>query len=402
MERRNFIQLLTAGGIASLSPHLPFREHHANDLSGREYGELQKHTISDIYFTDVALRYPRQVGKNAQLDIHGTGPAVSVAIIHTDKEAAGWGMLQGGPHRETADYLEGRRITEVFHPSTGITDPKVYPFDTALHDLAGIILDKPVYELMGRREPIITNCYSGMIYFDDLEPEENPAGTDKILEECEYDYEYGYRQFKLKIGRGHKWMPPKEGMKRDTEVTKLVAEHFPDCDILVDANNGYSLQDTIGYLEGIGNIDLFWFEEPFHENGKDYVELRKWLLDNKREVFLADGEANPDQNLLRTLYQRRVLDVHLTDIIGYGFTAWRKLMPELIEMGISASPHAWGDLLKTHYISHLAAAWGNIPTIEGVTCDSKDIDFGNYKLEEGQLIPSSESGFGMKLLKRYR
>jgi L-alanine-DL-glutamate epimerase-like enolase superfamily enzyme len=221
------------------------------------------------------------------------------------------------------------------------------------------------------------------------------------MEECEYDYSVGYRQFKLKIGRGNKWMPPQEGMKRDIEVTKLVNENFDDCDILVDANNGYTLEDTITYLEGIGDIDLFWFEEPFHENRDDYLALRKWLLDHGKQVFLADAEANPDQELLRELYKERILDVHLTDIVGHGFTAWRQLMPELIEMGISASPHAWGSLFKTYYNAHLAGAWGNTPTIEGVTCESDDVDFGDYELADGKLTPSSAPGFGMELLKDY-
>jgi hypothetical protein len=42
---------------------------------------------------------------------------------------------------------------------------------------------------------------------------------------------------------------------------------------------------------------------------------------------------------------------------------------------------------------------GNTLTIEGVTCQSEDVDFGDYKMEEGKLIPSSAPGFGMKLLK---
>ena len=392
MKRRNFLQLLASGSAAAFLP--------GQIVDHTKYRELARHKITDVMFTTVDLHYPRQVGRNSRLGIHGTGPTVHVGILKTDKGATGWGMSRG-PKRaeERASYLTGQKITDVFDPAVGVTDKKVLPFDIALHDLSGIILDQPVYELMGRKKPMTTNCYSGMIYFDDLDPEENPAGIDKILKECEYDYEYGYRQFKLKIGRGNKWMAHDKGLKRDIEVTKLVNEHFPDCDILVDANNGYSVEDTITYLEGIEDVDLFWFEEPFHENHSDYVRLRQWLIENDRKLFLADGEYRPDQKLLRELYNLRVLDVHLTDIIGYSFTRWRKLMPELIEMGISASPHGWGSLFKTHYITHLAAAYGNTPTIEGVTCRSNDVNFGNYKLEEGTIIPSPEPGFGMKLLK---
>jgi L-alanine-DL-glutamate epimerase-like enolase superfamily enzyme len=401
MKRRHFLQLLTAGGAISISPVFSPGKQEDEHISNREVKELEKHTISDISFTDVELHYPRQVGKNAQLDIHGMGPTIKVGILHTDKGAMGWGMLQGGSEEEAAEYLRDKRITEVFKPSEGIIDQQIDPFDLSLHDLSGNILDKPVYELLGRTTPITTNCYSGMIYFDDLEPNDDPAGIDKIMEECQYDYDYGYRQFKLKIGRGNKWMEPEEGMKQDIEVTQMVADHFPDCDILVDANNGYSLDDTITYLEGIEDIDLFWFEEPFHENKDDYLALRKWLLNQGKKVFLADGEAHPDQELLANLYEQRILDVHLTDIVGYGFTPWRQLMPQLIEMGISASPHAWGSLFKTYYNAHLAGAWANTPTIEGVTCDSDDVDFGDYQLKDGTLIPSSAPGFGMKLLKDY-
>lgn len=70
-------------------------------------------------------------------------------------------------------------------------------------------------------------------------------------------------------------------------------------------------------------------------------------------------------------------------------------------MRISASPHARGRLYKTHYIAHLTGELGNTPTIEGVTCESDDVDFGNYRLKKGKLTPSSDPGFGMKLLKVY-
>lgn len=42
----------------------------------------------------------------------------------------------------------------------------------------------------------------------------------------------GYRSFKLKIGRGGKWMPFEEGLKRDIEVTRMVREFFPKAKFL--------------------------------------------------------------------------------------------------------------------------------------------------------------------------
>ncbi len=56
--------------------------------------------------------------------------------------------------------------------------------------------------------------------------------------------------------------------------------------------------------------------------------------------------------------------------------------------------------MKTHYISHLSCMHANIPTIEGITCLSDEVEFGNYRLENGQIMPSSAPGFGMQLLVR--
>ncbi len=74
-------------------------------------------------------------------------------------------------------------------------------------------------------------------------------------------------------------------------------------------------------------------------------------------------------------------------------------MPQLKKYNMLASPHAFGSMLKTHYIVHMAAACGNVVTIEGVTCISDDIDYGDYKIEDGKIQVSDKPGFGMKLLK---
>ena len=74
-------------------------------------------------------------------------------------------------------------------------------------------------------------------------------------------------------------------------------------------------------------------------------------------------------------------------------------MPELKKLNVYASPHAWGSELKTNAVAHLVGAYGNVVTVEGVTCISDDIDFGDYKFEKGKLIPSSAPGFGMALLR---
>src|SRR5690606_6240750 len=199
------------------------------------------------------------VGKNARLDVHGYGPRIGICTITTDKGAKGWASLRGGRGgaERLVSELVGKKLSDVFHVDAGITDDRYLPFDIALHDLAGVALNKPVYALLGRKTPFTTKYYSGMIYFDDLEPAHAPGGIDKVLANCRYDYDYGYRQFKLKIGRGNSWLSQKEGLARDIEVTKAVANAFPDCEILVDGNNGFTFPEFTEYLDGTGNTQRF-------------------------------------------------------------------------------------------------------------------------------------------------
>ncbi|HWK58583.1 MAG TPA: enolase C-terminal domain-like protein [Parapedobacter sp.] len=402
MRRREFIYMLNTGVAAGVLSQTAFGGvFRGVSRASRMQDELAYHTIQSVTFDDVRMQYPRFVGKNARLDVHGYGPRIGICTITTDKGAKGWASLRGGRDgaQRLVPELVGKKISDVFHVDVGITDDRYLPFDIALHDLAGVALNKPVYALLGREKPFTTKYYSGMIYFDDLEPSHAPGGIDKVLANCRYDYEYGYRQFKLKIGRGHRWMAQKEGLARDIAVTKQVAAAFPDCEILVDGNNGFTVNEFTAYLEGIGDTPLFWIEEPFHETIADYRKLRDWMAKANVQSLLAEGEADPDPVLLDELMQQKLMDVHISDIEGLGFTNWRKLMPKLVQYGVQASPHAWGSLLKTYYTAHMAGGLGNTVTIEGVTSTSDDIDLSGYTIKDGHLIPPTAPGFGLELLR---
>lgn len=391
MQRREFLQVAAGAAAVGICSRVNAAE-----------SPLAEHRLKGGVASNVDLRWPRQVGKNSHLDVHGTGNRPTIVQITTDQGVTGWGSARGNARDVNAalEKLQGKRISEMFDPAIGITTPDADPLDFALHDLAGVILEMPVYKMLGATGPKETICYSGMIYFDDLEPPDRPAGMEQVMKNCQADVDYGYKQLKVKIGRGYKWMPKAEGMKRDIEVTREIANRFPEIEILVDANDGFTCDETIQYLEGIGDVKLFWIEEPFRETQKDYAQLRAWLKENNKQTLLADGEANPDWKVLDVLFQEKLLDVQLVDVVGYRFTPWRKLLKQLIEQGVQSSPHAWGHLLKSHYTAHLAAGMGGIVTIEGVTCTSKDVELSGYKLKDGKLAVSEAPGFGMQLLKK--
>ena len=396
MKRRKFIKGTSLATVSTcLSPC-----EIISGINGEKHPELKKHKIKKIEKVVLTYHWPRHVGKNAIKDNHGQHHKSNAFKVYTDQGATGWALGSNRVEDHDLVKLQGRSVSELISPADGVRQDISPHLDLALHDLMGVILDTPVYKLIDARGTSSTPIYSGMIYFDELEPKDNPAGMDKILENCAWDINYGYRQLKVKIGRSRKWYPHAAGLKKDIEVVKLIHQTFPEIELLVDANDGYSLADTIDFLRGIEGIPLLWVEEPFRENYELGKKLRQWMDQHGfAETLYADGEARPDHELCLQMGKERIMNAYLPDIRSFGFTRWRKLMPELKQIDMWASPHAFGSMLKTHYNVHLAAAYGNVVTIEGVTCLSDDIDFGNYQIENGKIAVSDQPGFGMKLLK---
>jgi D-galactarolactone cycloisomerase len=302
---------------------------------------LAEHHIKEIRTLWVRSRYVRTIGRNSRIRNHGDGPNSQVRAIVTDRGAVGWG-LSGTPEEEMPDLI-GRPIAELFDPATGVIADEAMTLDYALHDLAGVILDQPVHQMLGGKGEMGIPCYDGAIYMDDLTPEEAPRGVDAIIENCRNDYEMGYRAFKLKIGRGYQWMSPEDGLQRDIYVTRAVHENFRDCRILVDANDAYTCDGMIRYMDAAADCGIFWIEEPFRENRDDLLKLKEFLAKRSPDTLIADGESRPDIDFLLEMASEKLLDVLQMDISGLGFTRWRQVMPRLIEAGVPASPHTCGN-----------------------------------------------------------
>jgi L-alanine-DL-glutamate epimerase-like enolase superfamily enzyme len=389
---------------------------------------LHDHRLASVEFSRLESRYPRTINANARLGSHGSGTENHVVTVTTDSGASGWGLVKakvkaGGSVRDAMqeagiegptgrryfdlfepdaagiERLVGRRVGDLFDPEVGVIDDAALPLDFALHDLAGRLLERPVHRLLGTHGETSVTCYDGAIYFDDLQPTENPRGIDAVLENCADDFALGYRAFKLKIGRGSRWMEAGDGLARDIEVTRAVRSAHPDCRILVDANNSYSGSEFLSYMDGVVDCDLFWVEEPFVEAENDLATLRSYLDQAGARTLIADGEGSEsDDARLLDLAGRGLIDVIQFNIVDYGLTAWRQIMPRLRELGVRASPHAWGCPINTLYAAQVAAGLGNVPTVEGFPGRVDGVDTSRYALSEGVLSVPDDAGFGMTLI----
>lgn len=372
------------------------------------YSELVDHKIEKIESKVIRNRYPHLVGKNAKRPEHGYGTQFIIHKIITNQGAEGWGIhyqdeqinqnLILGCHIPDQQDLLGLRLSDIFDPKIGVISDRAMYLDFALHDLVANILKIPVYQMLGSTALPSIPCYDAMIYMDDISPGKVDKGIEVVIDRCQQNFALGYRAFKIKIGRGNKWMDDKAGLKRDIEITRTIREKFPDCDLLVDANDGYTIDGFLQYFDSVADCNLFWIEEPFKENREDLLRLKERLMKLSSNTLIADGETEPNMVQLFELAEEKLMDVFLMDIVEYGFTHWRKLMPILIERQILASPHNWGLKIKSIYSAHLAAGLGNVNTIEGILDETEGVNSRGYKLDEGKMIIPDQHGFGMELI----
>jgi L-alanine-DL-glutamate epimerase-like enolase superfamily enzyme len=410
MRRREFLKLAGATGASLFAGRL-----NVSPLPGetsdrpQASGDLSAHRIASISARQVQDRYPRAVGPNAQGSPVGSGGGYQVRVITTDQGARGWAMCQAKD--DEVQKFVGARVSDFFDPEKGASED-AFPLDVVLHDLGGNILGKPVWAMLGGAGPREVPIYSGAIYLDDLMPQDNPRGVEGLLSFCRQDYNAGYRAFKLKVGRGAKWMPREVGLARDIEVTRAVHEQFPDCRVLADANDAYSVDEAIAYVRGVADCDLYWLEEPFEESRDGLLRLHEAMAAVGCKALIADGEARKSRppapaayggyttEFVENLYAlaaEKLVQVFLFDLGIVGYTRWRRIMPELIKAGVLASPHTWMWTPRPYYASQLVAGLGNVAMVEGIPGRAAGIDYSAYRFNDGKLVMPEEPGFGLRL-----
>lgn len=406
MRRRDFL----SGGLGLLGASCGFSFPGRCDAAPSWSKDLADHRIVNFETFQSRDRYVRSLGPNAKRGPLGSGYSRPFRIATTDQGARGIGMCW--PNEDSIKPFVGAKLGDLFDPSVGVTE-EAHALDYVLHDLAGEILGKPVYELMGAHGPTEIDTYSGAIYMEDLMPQTEPRGVSAVLDACQMDYDFGYRAFKLKIGRA-RWMQGDQGDQRDIEATRAVREKFPDCKILVDANDGYTVDRFLKYVTGVADCDLFWIEEPFVENRDGLARLRDHMHKVGCRALIADGEARTGSapelwkwgeyekkfiDRFFRLTEERLIDVCVFDIGTLGFTRWRKVMPILKEAGVAAAPHLWGCTPKPLYCAHLAAGIGNVLIVEGIPGVGKNLDYSNFAIRDGKLCVPSVPGFGISRTK---
>lgn len=324
-----------------------------------------------------------------------------ITRIYTNDGTLGWGTTSWGntTPEETKGALN-KNPFELLNPENGVID-EYRGLENALWDTIGKILNKPAYQLMGTE--IHGNglpAYDSTIYFNDLLYETKAEGLKRIEDDVKKSLSDGFTACKMKLGRGNHLMERKAGLQRDIELVQLARSTAGEgFNILVDANNAYTYDEVIIFLNETSNCDVFWIEEMFEEDVELYRNLKAYIQEKGLNTLIADGETRTRDPLefYDPFFEAGVIDVIQHDMKGLGVTGWRRLSKMAAPHNVLCAPHNWGSLLGFFLSLQFAKTIPHFLYGEVATLTSDVIDTSGYEFTDGTFTVPDTPGLGLEL-----
>jgi len=156
--------------------------------------------------------------------------------------------------------------------------------DLALHDLAARRAGQPLHRYLGAGRDLVKVYGSG-------------GGTNYSLEELEKEVNYflsaGVGCYKMKVGKdfGRK-------MKEDVERVRFVRSLLGNkIQLAVDANQIWSSEEALAFIDQVHSSDIAWFEEPVHSASYEQIAH----LCSHAPVKISFGESERTAKMFPTL-----------------------------------------------------------------------------------------------------
>ncbi|MBX3454470.1 mandelate racemase/muconate lactonizing enzyme family protein [Ferrovibrio sp.] len=252
-----------------------------------------------------------------------------------------------------------------------ITALALATIDTALWDLRCRAANRPLWLEAGgaqRAVPLYTT-EGGWLHIDKA----------ALVEDALAAKAAGFGGSKIKVGRPH----VAEDIERLSAVRAAVGPAF---DVMVDANQAFTVAEAIRRARLYEPLDLAWFEEPLPAEDIDGHAR----LCASTSLPVAVGESIYHPSIFREYAQRGACSIMQADVarIG-GITPWLKVahLGETFNMAIC--PHF---LMELHV--SLCAAVPNAAWVEWIP-QLDDITTSRMIVRDGKAVPSDQPGLGI-------
>jgi len=382
MKRREFIAAATA---ACLLPKYASAQSPLRDIQ-----------VTRVIGFDVVSKRPKLVGKNSRLGVHGDRATDRMLRIQTNQGVEGIGNCRAS--KEAASVLLGKNPLDLFQRDERRMTGPLGVGTMPLWDLAGKVLGEPAFELLGGKGPQQVPVYDGSIYFADLLPQYADNWQARFREEIDMGIKRGHRAFKIKIGRGNRWMDRQEGDDRDVAVVQLIRQHAGDDVVLgVDANNGYDLAGAKQFFERAGDTNIAFAEEMFPEMVEHCLQFKEFLRDAGYRTLVADGETQGDLDVFKPFIKAKAIEIYQADMNRFGLEGILTEAAWTAKQDLLIAPHNWGSLIGYYMQLHIGRAITNFYRAENDPLDNDVLIADGYTIKDGIATVPDKPGFGLTI-----
>ncbi|MEX2536965.1 MAG: mandelate racemase/muconate lactonizing enzyme family protein [Trueperaceae bacterium] len=215
--------------------------------------------------------------------------------------------------------------------------------DIALWDLKGHVYEAPLWELLGGHKREVPVYGSGGHY------QAGEKGHEKLRAEVQELLDVGFRGIKMKVGG----RSPYEDFERTAAMREAIG---PGVDLMVDANEGWTVHQAIQFAKLAEPLHLAWIEEPV---ANDNLEGYRRIAESTATPLAAGENEYTRYGFYQLIHQGGILVCQVDVTRVGGVSEWMKVANLASAVGIPVIPHGVHEL---HV--QLAAASSAVPMLE--------------------------------------
>jgi L-alanine-DL-glutamate epimerase-like enolase superfamily enzyme len=252
--------------------------------------------------------------------------------------------------------------------------------DIALYDVFTKYLKVPLVKFLGQKIKSM--------------PTSNTIGIKNVEETLKEAQEYGDRGFtvlKLKLGKDLE-----EDIERIVKLREKFGKRFI---IRIDANQGYTSQQTIDFYNRTKSLDVELVEQPLPARA---VPELKQLPEHIRQVIAADESLITPKDAFQLLQPPRAAGIFNVKLMKCGGIAQALKIADIA--AIENVDLFWGcndeSIVSITAGLHVAFACANTKYIDldGSLDLGKDVVTGGFILKDGVMFCSDKPGLGVELI----
>ncbi len=280
----------------------------------------------------------------------------------------------------------------------GVTVTAISGIETALHDLAGKLLDVPAYQLLGGKYRDEVRVYCDCHTAEEADSEACADEAERVVEELGYDA----LKFDLDVpsgfetDRANRHLRP-GAIRHKADIVERVTERVRDrADVAFDCHWSFSGDSARRLADALEPYDVWWLEDPIPPENLDVQER----ITNATTTTIAAGE-----NRYRVTEHRRLLENQAVDIVAPdlpkvgGMRETRKIADVANQYYVPVAMHNVSSPVGTMASAHVAAAIPNSLAVEYHSYELPwwaDLVEGTV-IEDGRIAVPEKPGLGVTL-----